>query len=213
MTVKVFSFSSFQTNCYICHSGNDAVLVDPSCVTPWEQKVVLDYFERHTLTLRHLLLTHAHIDHIFGCAYFTEFFDLPYKMHRADQSLLLHGQEQARMFGVPFESPPPSDYYLDDGDTVTFGESTWKVLFTPGHSPGSICFFDEDNRFVIVGDVLFQGSIGRTDLWKGSMSQLMTSISNKVLPLGDDIKVYPGHGPATFIGSERQMNPFLRGGF
>jgi len=210
MTVKVFSFSTFQTNCYICHDNEEAVLVDPSCANPWEEKVVTEYLERNGLTLRHILLTHAHIDHIFGCAYLTAFYDLPYKMHRADEPLLLHGQEQARMFGVVFDPPAPTAEYLEEGDTISFGESKWGVLLTPGHSPGSICFFDEKNGFVIVGDVLFQGSIGRTDLWKGSMQQLMDSIFNKVIPLGDHIKVYPGHGPATYIDSERQMNPFLR---
>lgn len=113
------------------------------------------------------------------------------------------------MFGVAMDEPPPPGSFIDEDDTLAFGNTTWEILHTPGHSPGSICFWDSANDLVIAGDVLFQNSIGRTDLWQGSMPILMTSIFQKLLPLGDTVRVYPGHGPATTIGSERQSNPFL----
>ena len=132
-------------------------------------------------------------------------------MHRAELPFLVHAQEQARLFGVDLETPPAPEHFLEEGDTVAFGEVTWRVLHTPGHSPGSVCFYDEGEGAVLSGDVLFQGSIGRTDLMQGSMPQLMRSIFEQLVPLGDETRVYPGHGPATTIGRERQANPFLTG--
>ena len=117
------------------------------------------------------------------------------------------------MFGVSIEPPPETSSFLADGDVVEFGRVRFQVLHTPGHSPGSICFYDEPSRAVIAGDVLFQGSIGRTDLWRGSLPELMRSIFEKLVPLGDDVQVHPGHGPDTTIGRERESNPFLTSGF
>ncbi|GIV61921.1 MAG: MBL fold metallo-hydrolase [Rhodothermaceae bacterium] len=213
MTVKTFTFNPFMTNCYVCHADGEAVIVDPGTSTPKEREAVVRYLEAKDLTVRHLLLTHAHIDHIFGCAFFARQFGDAFKMHRADAPLLERAQDQAALFGVEIEPPPPAGTYLDEGDTVRFGGHVWQVLHTPGHSPGSICFYDEAGGFVISGDVLFQGSIGRTDLWRGSLPELMASIYQKLMPLPDETRVYPGHGPATTIGFERQNNPFLTGGF
>jgi glyoxylase-like metal-dependent hydrolase (beta-lactamase superfamily II) len=137
---------------------------------------------------------------------------MPWQMHRADVPMLQRSQEQSLLFGVPLDEPPVPDTFLDEGDRITFGEVTWDVLYTPGHSLGSICFHDTRGDFVIAGDVLFAGSIGRTDLPGGSMPQLMQSIFQKLVPLGDSTQVYPGHGPATTIGQERQSNPFLVAG-
>jgi len=213
MKIHRFTFNPFQTNCYICHDGDEAVLIDPSCHTRAEQQAVVDYLERNGLRLRHLLLTHGHIDHIFGCRFFSEYAGKGFWMHRADVSFLEQAEAQGQFFGVPIEPPPPPEGFLDEGDTITFGQTTWTVLHTPGHSPGSISFYDEKHKLVIVGDVLFQGSIGRTDLPGGSLPVLMQSIFQKLVPLGDDTRVYPGHGPETTIGRERQHNPFLTGAF
>lgn len=209
MTVKHFTFNPFQTNCYVCHNEGEAVIIDPASYEPAERQAVLDYLEQHDLTVRHLLLTHAHIDHIFDCAFFSRHFGQAFQMHSEDRPLLSYAEEQARMFDVTVEPPPPPGRLLDEGDVIQFGSATWRVLHTPGHSPGSICFYDEENALVISGDVLFSGSIGRTDLWKGSLAVLMNSIFQKLIPLGDAVQVYPGHGPATWIGHERQSNPFL----
>ncbi len=209
MTVETFTFNPFETNCYVCHDAGEAVLIDPSCYSAPERQAVVAYLERNDLTLRHLLLTHAHIDHIFGCAFFADKYGMSWQMHRADAPFIQRSQEQALMFGVPMEAPPPPEAFLDEGDAIQFGRATWEVLHTPGHSPGSVCFYDAAGGFVVSGDVLFMGSIGRTDLPGGALPVLMHSIFQKLVPLGDAVRVYPGHGPATTIGRERLANPFL----
>lgn len=210
MTVQSFTFNAFMTNCYVCHDGGEAVLIDPSCATSSEQHQVVDYIEDNDLTVRHLLLTHGHIDHIFGCAFFSQRFDQSFKMHAADRAFLAQAPQQAQAFGVQIDPPPVPDTFLEEGDTVAVGGTTFDILHTPGHSPGSICFVDAASEQAITGDVLFQGSIGRVQgLPQTSLSQLMASITEKLLPLGDTMTIYPGHGPATTIGQERQTNPFL----
>jgi hydroxyacylglutathione hydrolase len=213
VTVHSFTFNPFQTNSYICHDAGEAVLIDPASQVSAERRQVEQYLEDYHLTVKHLLLTHAHLDHIFDCAYFAGKFGLSWQLHPSDVMLLNGAQMQAQLFGMDVETPPPPGSLLNEEDTITFGGATWQVLHAPGHSPGSVCFYDEANGFVISGDVLFAGSIGRTDLWMGSLPQLMESIHQKLLPLSDGVKVYPGHGPATTIGEERRTNPFLTTGF
>jgi len=209
VTVRAFEVSPFAENCYVCHDGGEAVLIDPGTVTAEERDRVGDYVARNGLVVRHLLLTHAHIDHIFGCAHFAQLYGMTWEMHPDDLPLLDNAELQARMFGVPLERPPAPDASLAEGDEVRFGSAVWRVLHTPGHSPGSVSFYDAANGFVIGGDVLFQGSIGRTDLWGGSTETLLDSIREKLLGLPDDTVVYPGHGPETTVGVERRTNPFL----
>lgn len=212
MTVQSFTFNPFQTNCFIAHEEGEAAIIDPSCATEQERQQVVDYLDAHDLTVRHLLLTHAHIDHIFGCAPLAERFGMGWQMHRADEPFITRAMDQAVAFGVQLEEPPPPEGYLDEGDTIELGATTWNVLHTPGHSPGSICFHDAEHAFAISGDVLFNGSIGRTQgLPQTSLPQLMESIFQKLVPLGDDTTIYPGHGPKTTIGRERASNPFLNG--
>jgi glyoxylase-like metal-dependent hydrolase (beta-lactamase superfamily II) len=209
MTVKPFVVSPFAENCYVCHDAGEAVLIDPGTDTSAERDAVLDYLTRNGLVVRHLLLTHAHIDHILGCAFFAREFGMKWKLHEADLPLLESAELQARMFGVELERPPTPDASLREGEAIRFGKATWEIFHTPGHSPGSVSFYDEANGFVLGGDVLFQGSIGRTDLWGGSMPTLLNAIQRKLMPLPDDTVVYSGHGPQTTIGAERRTNPFL----
>ena len=209
MTVKPFVVSPFAENCYVCHDAGDAVLVDPGTATDAEKQTVLDYITRNGLVVRHLLLTHAHIDHILGCAFFAQQFGMTWKLHAADLPLLDGAELQARMFGVELERPPAPETSLEEGGTIQFGNATWEIRHTPGHSPGSVSFYDAQNGFVISGDALFQGSIGRTDLWQGSMPTLLNAIQAKLLTLPDDTVVYSGHGPSTTVGRERRTNPFL----
>ena len=210
MTVQSFTFNAFMTNCYVCHNGGEAVLIDPSCATDSERQQVVDYIESHDLAIRHLLLTHAHIDHIFGCAFFSERYGQRFQMHAAERPFIKQAEQQAQAFGVQIDPPPVPDTFLDEGDTVSFGGVTFDLLHTPGHSPGSICFVDAAGDQAITGDVLFQGSIGRVQgLPKTSRFHLMQSIAEKLLPLGDETTIYPGHGPSTTIGHERRSNPFL----
>jgi len=218
MTIHSFVVSPFVENCYVVHDGSEAALVDPGTATPEEQKEVFDYIEANNLRIRHLLLTHAHIDHIFGCAYFAERFGADadhggWQLHDADLPLIAHAPVQAELFGVRIMPPPEPTHFLHEGDVIELGEGSFSVLHTPGHSPGSVCFYNEADGFVLGGDVLFQGSIGRTDLWEGSFPILIDSIKTKLLSLPDDTVVYSGHGPATTIGEERRTNPFLTGAY
>jgi len=211
MQVEAFTFNSFMTNCYLCHDDGEAVLVDASCATAAERQEVLDVIEEQALNVRHLLLTHAHVDHIFGCRFFEEHFDARFQAHEAAVPFIERAEEQADAFGVEVAPPSVPTTFLAEGDTVSFGGVTLEVLHTPGHSPDSISFVDEDSRQALTGDVLFQNSIGRTQgLPETSREQLLSSITEKLLPLGDEVRIYPGHGPDTTIGRERYQNPFVK---
>ncbi|MYF64338.1 MAG: MBL fold metallo-hydrolase [Rhodothermaceae bacterium] len=207
--VKPFTFSDFATNCYVCHSDGEAVIVDASCSTEEETSEIVDYINSNNLSVRHLLLTHAHIDHILGCNTLAKQFGLSWQAHRDTSIWLTGAPAQALLYGIRMIQPPKVNNWLDEGDIVQFGTARWNVLHTPGHAPGSICFVDEANDFVIVGDVLFNQSVGRTDLPGGNMGTLMESIFQKLFMLPDNTLVYSGHGPPTTIGAERRHNPFL----
>lgn len=211
MQVESFTFNPFMTNCYLCHDQGEAVLVDASCDGEAECAEVMDIIEEKNLDVRHLLLTHAHVDHIFGCRYFEEQFGQRFCAHEGAVPFIERADEQATAFGVEVDPPSVPTTLLSEGDTVSFGDVTLEVLHTPGHSPDSISFVDRGSRQALTGDVLFQNSIGRTQgLPETSRTQLMNSITEVLLPLGDDVTIYPGHGPATTIGQERAQNPFVQ---
>jgi glyoxylase-like metal-dependent hydrolase (beta-lactamase superfamily II) len=216
MTVRSFTVSPFAENCYVVHAGGEAAIVDPGTVSEAERRLVLDYLEAYELRVRHLLLTHAHVDHVFGCAFFAERFGTAaeyggWQLHRADLPLLQHAHVQAELFGVRVTPPPAPAHFLEAGETIPLGPAAFTVRHAPGHSPGSVLFVNEPARIVLGGDVLFAGSIGRTDLWEGSYPLLIRSIREQLLTLPDETVVYPGHGPATTVGEERRTNPFLTG--
>lgn len=212
MHVESFTCNPFQTNGYICHSQGEAVVVDPSCMTPEEQSRFTAYLDAEELTVVHLLLTHAHVDHIFGCHFFETREGKTFQMHEAAQGFIERAMQQAQAFDVQVEPPTVPDAFLAEGDTIPFGSVTLEVLHTPGHSPDSLCFVDRDSNQALTGDVLFRDSIGRTQgLPQTSQPQLMRSIREQVLPLGDAMTIYPGHGPSTTVGRERKRNPFLQG--
>lgn len=211
MHVEAFTFNSFMTNCYICHDQGEGVIVDASCATESEQEEMLRVISEHDLDIRHLLLTHAHVDHIFGCRCFENHFGATFKAHEAAIPFIERADEQAVAFGVEVEPPTVPTSLLEEGDTIEFGDVTLDVLHTPGHSPDSITFVHEESQQALTGDVLFQNSIGRTQgLPETSREQLLASITEKLLPLGDDVTIYPGHGPETTIGRERYQNPFVK---
>ncbi|WP_232798098.1 MBL fold metallo-hydrolase [Salinibacter altiplanensis] len=200
-----------MTNSYLCHDQGEAVLVDASCETEAECEQVMQVIEEHDLDVRHLLLTHAHIDHIFGCTFFEEEVGQRFQAHEAAVPFIERAEEQATAFGVEVEPPSVPTTHLAEGDTVSFGDVTLDVLHTPGHSPDSISFVHRPSRQALTGDVLFQNSIGRTQgLPETSRPQLLHSVTEKLLPLGDDVTIYPGHGPSTTIGQERTQNPFVQ---
>lgn len=210
LTVKPFTCNPFSTTCYVVHDGREAVVVDASPSHASEVEELVSYVEAHNLRVVRALLTHAHIDHIFGCRALADKFDVIWELHPADMPLYQQASQQAAMFGVPFTGAPDVNATLDEIDTLEILGTTWAVRHTPGHSPGSVTFVDEANGFALVGDVLFNGSVGRTDLWEGSFPTLRASIARELMVLDNETVVYCGHGPHTTIGHERDTNPFLR---
>ena len=211
MEIRRFTFNPFQTNCYVLSDAGDAVIIDPSSASESEHEALAEYIDSSDLTVKHVLLTHAHLDHIFGVAPMCARYDVPYLMHRADLLLMQNAPEQGRLFGVEVDDAPEPGGYLDEDSCVVVGGVRLAVAHTPGHSPGSISFVSGAEGVAICGDVLFAGSIGRTDLWQGSLPVLMRSIFDKLVPLGPEAVIYPGHGPQTTIGQELRDNPFLKG--
>ncbi|MCY4171693.1 MAG: MBL fold metallo-hydrolase [Bacteroidetes bacterium] len=208
--VKSFTHNPFGTNSFVCHNNSEAVIVDASCSTDREEQEILDYIHSNQLTVKHLLLTHAHIDHVFGCIRLSNQFNLGWKAHPDCAILLKHAPQQAMLYGLRLKPLSIDIQYLTIQDVITFGDATWQILYTPGHAPGSLCFVDEASQFIIAGDVLFHRSIGRTDLPGGDLGVLMESIFQQLLTLPDNMTVYSGHGPITNIGDERRHNPFLQ---
>jgi hydroxyacylglutathione hydrolase len=203
--VHCLAVGPLMVNCYVaaCPETGEAVAIDPGDEAP----MILDLVKKEKLTLTQMLLTHCHADHVGGAKVLSEDTGVPLKIHQADRFLLDGAVDHGRLFGLEIDKPPAPDGYLEEGDTIQFGGESLKVLHTPGHSPGGICFLGRGEVFV--GDTLFAGSIGRFDLPGGSYDQLLDSISTKILTLDEDTAVYPGHGPATTVGREKQSNPFF----
>ena len=207
----IIPVTPFQQNCTVLfdEETKEGVVVDPG----GEVDQILSVLEGNEVTLTGIWLTHGHIDHAGGADELRERTGVPVTgPHRDDLPLLSGLEDQARMFGVPMtvRNLVP-DTWLDDGDTVSFGAHRFEVFHTPGHAPGHVIFFNRAAKFAHVGDVLFQGSIGRTDLPGGNHETLLASIRDKVFPLGDDVGFICGHGPGGRIGDERRSNPFLKG--
>ena len=207
MKVHAFTVGPLQSNSYLLADEvtREAALFDPGM----ESEPVADVLARERLTVTAIINTHGHFDHVFGNAYFKAKTGAPLLMHRADLDLVKRLEEQSLYFGFRATPSPPPDRFLEEGDEVRVGGIRLRVLHTPGHSPGGICLVTDGTAFV--GDTLFAGSIGRTDLPGGSAETLLTSVREKLLTLPDDTVIYPGHGPATTIGHERRHNPFLTG--
>lgn len=208
--LKSFSFGPFQENTYVLwDETEEAVIIDPGNTSSSEHQQVKNFLADKSLVLKRLLLTHGHIDHIAGNRFIFDSYNLLPEVNINDVPLIEKHGAIATMYGLPCEESPLPEKYLNEGDIVKFGKTELEMIFTPGHSPGSITFYSRENNFIICGDVLFYGSIGRTDLPGGNYETLISAIKNKLLTLGDDVKVYNGHGPATTIGFERENNPFL----
>ena len=213
ITIKQFEFNPFGENTYVLSDETrEAIVVDCGCMTAGERSLFSAYLTEHELTLVRLLCTHLHFDHIIGNAFIRDTYGLQPEASRLDVEQLPSLEAQMAGLGLPphliFESVPV-EKYLAEGDTVRFGQSELQVLSTPGHSPGSLSFYSPADGFVLSGDALFAGSIGRTDLWGGDFRTLITAIREKLLTLPDDTVVYSGHGPATTVSIERNENPYL----
>ena len=209
LKVIVIPVTSFAQNCSIvvCAATNQAAIVDPGGDVPHIRAQI----EHAKVTPEKILLTHGHLDHAGGATELAEALSIPIEGPDEGDDFLLQGLEaQAQRFGVTDMRNVKPTRWLVEGETVTVGELTFNVLHVPGHSPGSIVFVNAPSRFALVGDTLFQGSIGRTDFAYGNHDQLITGIKTKLLPLGDDVSFLPGHGPASTIGRERMTNGYLQ---
>lgn len=205
----IIPVTPFQQNCTLlwCEKTKKAAVIDPG----GDLERIHDAIAQSGVTVDKILLTHGHIDHAAGAADLRDELGVTIEgPHEADAFLLQRLPEQGQAYGIPARAVTP-DRWLKEGDTVTVGELTLDVLHCPGHSPGSVVLVSKGERFAIVGDVLFQGSVGRVDLPGGDGKALIRSIEDKLLPLGDDIAFICGHGPMSTIGQERQTNPFLQG--
>ncbi|MCB2409937.1 MBL fold metallo-hydrolase [Hymenobacter lucidus] len=211
MTVSGFTFNAFSENTYLLHDATgQCAVVDPGCYDKAEQQALRAFIEAQGLQVVLLLNTHCHIDHVFGNAFVLDTYKVPFLIHEADLSTLRAVPTYAPTYGFPQYQPAEPTGFLTPGTPVKFGDTELEVRFAPGHAPGHVVFYHAPTEVVIGGDVLFQGSIGRTDLPGGDYNTLIASIRQQLLTLPDTVTVYPGHGPATTIGAERQSNPFLR---
>ena len=212
MNIKSFTFNTFQENTFVVYDkSKECIIIDPGCYSKKEEEELSEFIIEKELTPVKLINTHCHIDHILGNQFVTEKWDLELYMHKKDIPLLENAGVVAQMYGFEdYEGSPYPKHFLAQDDTLTFGESSFKVLFTPGHAPGHVCLYSKENNLVIAGDVLFQGSIGRTDLPGGNHSTLINSIITQLFPLSNETQVFCGHGPATNLGYEKEHNPFLQ---
>jgi len=212
MNVKTFSVNPFEMNCYVCwdDASRQGSIIDPAAYTDSEKKAILDFLDDNEITVKYILNTHGHLDHILGNKWASEMFQAPILMHENDLLLVTNAVTQATMFGLTIEPPPSPDRFIYDGEQLKINSCQLKIVHTPGHSPGSVCFVNEEVKAMFVGDCIFRGSIGRTDLWRGDMDQLIRTIKGKIFAYPDDYILYPGHYDPTTVGQEKDYNPFLK---
>ena len=208
-----FTFSLFSENTYVVADDrtNEAVVFDPGCYDQAEKETLSRFLNDNQLTLKAVWLTHAHLDHVFGCAYLKRTYDVKVFMHQKEQVILNDTPNRAAVYGLRAFEPFEIDGYLKEDETLTVGSLSFEVRFVPGHAPGHIAFVNHADRYIIGGDVLFRGSVGRTDFPFCSAADLKKSISEQLYTLPDDYTVYPGHMEPTTIGYEKKHNPFVRG--
>lgn len=210
MKFEIVPVTPFAQNCTVlwCEETRRAAVVDPG----GDVERIAAALERHGLTLERILLTHGHLDHVGGTVEMRERYGVPVEGPQEEDRFWLDGlPRQAQMFGFPHTDAFLPDRWLNEGDTVAVGNATLAVIHTPGHTPGHVVFFHAPSRLALVGDVLFAGSIGRTDFPKGDYQTLIASIKQRLFPLGDDVAFIPGHGPMSTFGDERADNPFVSG--
>jgi len=211
VSIEKFTFNPFQENTVIVHDGESCVIIDPGCYERHEQEELVSFISENNLTPKAVLLTHAHLDHIFGCDFVLKNYEIDCYMHEADLYTLEMGERTAEMYGIPgYVQPPVPNKLLKGGETLKFGEIELEVLFTPGHCVGHVVYYNSDNSFVVNGDVLFAGSFGRVDLPGGDMETLKKSIFETMFELPEDTVVYCGHGQETTIGQEKRSNFILQ---
>ena len=211
MKIDTIPINPWQENTYILSDETgECAIIDPGCLSEDEQKYLVSYIDSKGFKPVRLLQTHLHLDHVFGTRFISEKYNLPVEAHRGDEFFIDQTINIAESYGMQLESNPPAiGKYLEDGDKVAFGNSVLEVIHVPGHSPGGIVFYNPEDKIMVAGDVLFRESIGRADLPGGDFDLLINGIKTKLLTLADDVSVYPGHGPSTTIGHEKEKNMFL----
>jgi hydroxyacylglutathione hydrolase len=211
LSVHLLTFNPFEENTYvISNETGECLIIDPGCYDKTERDILENFIRDAGYTPVRLINTHCHIDHILGNSFVAKTYGIGLEIHRGELPVLKAGTTVAGMYGVPYDPSPEPIKYLEEGEEFEFGNGRLKVLFTPGHSPASICFYNAEDGWVIGGDVLFYESIGRTDLPGGNYDTLISSIQQQLFTLPDQTIVYPGHGPQTTIGYEKMFNPFLK---
>jgi len=211
LTVKAFSFNPVEENTYVLYNEQKrCCIIDPGCYFEKEKDILKTFIGKTGLQPVLLLNTHCHLDHVFGNKFVADTWGLTLHLHQQEKPVLDFAPASGEMWQMPFENYRGELIFIKEGEKIKLGEDELEVRFTPGHSPGSVCFYDEAGGFVISGDVLFNGSIGRTDLPGGDYDTLINSIQTQLFTLSDDTKIYPGHGPMTTIGFEKMNNPFVK---
>jgi len=211
MKAQIFTFNPFQENTYIVYDKTkDCIIIDPGCHTKEEQEKLKDFILEHSLNPVKIINTHCHIDHILGNKFVSEQWNIELYMHKADLPLLENAKSISTLYGLEnYQESPLPKHFLDDGDMLSFGNSCFEILFTPGHAPGHICLYNKEYNLLISGDVIFHSSIGRTDLPGGDYDTLIRSIRTKLFPLPKKTQILCGHGPSTSLEYEKENNPFL----
>jgi len=211
ITIQSFCFSAFQENTYVLYNElNEAIIIDPGCYTRIEEKILSDFIRKENLKPVLLLNTHCHLDHVFGNNYVSETYGLTAHIHPNEQIVLDRLPEAAAKWGAPTEAYKGPIQYIQHGEIISFGSDQFKVLLTPGHSPGSVCFYHVEQDFMIGGDLIFKDGVGRTDLPGANPQDLIKSIREQIFPLPDSLTIYSGHGPATTWGREKEHNPYIK---
>jgi len=213
MIITHFQFNHFGQNTYVIHDETtlQCAVVDPGCFFDIEKQELKSYILTNKLQLEAIIFTHCHLDHAFGAAFVKqEFPHISVYGHKEENFFIQDAIGQGLRFGISMEQPPSITHYISDGSIIEIGKSKLYAIHVPGHSKGSLCYYNAENNFLIAGDVLFAGSIGRSDLPGGSHETLVQGIISKLLILPEQTVVYSGHGPATTIGKEKTSNPFLQ---
>ena len=209
--IKSFAFNPFSENTYVVFNENkSAFIIDPGDFSYEETDVLNKFISDNNLKVQNILLTHAHIDHVLGLQKAFDTYKVPVLLHEIEKEMLDRNPMDANRFGFFFKPFDGEISYLKEGEILKLGEDEFKILFVPGHSPGHIAFYNDAQKFMISGDILFEGSIGRTDLYKGNHADLIENIRTKLFILEEEVKVYNGHGNTTTIGFEREFNPFFK---
>jgi hydroxyacylglutathione hydrolase len=210
ISVEVLTFNMFSENTYILYDETkECVIIDPGCSNYQERMELKSLIEGRGLTVKHLLNTHAHIDHVLGNNFVKNTYKVKYHLHKKDLPILQSCTDRADFYGFPGYVGAEVDVFIEEGDTIEFGNSKLEILFLPGHAPGHVAFISQPDLLCVSGDVLFKRSVGRTDFPLCNHADLMDSIKNKLFKLDDDMVILPGHGPFTTIGEEKKHNPYV----